>query len=265
MSTTLTVPTDGARIAVTVTGEGPPILWVQGSGVTGAGWTPQVARFAASHTCAVFDNRGIGASTASGPITVPDMARDAIAVLDALGWSRAWLVGHSLGGLICQEVAMTAPSRVRAMLLSCTFSRGPEATGLRAPMVWWGLRSRVGTRAMRRQGFLGMVAPPDQRTPEVAARLAPLIGRDLADSPPVLMAQVRAMAAYDRADALGSVEVPALVQSATDDVVAPPVFGQRLAASLPRAVYRELPGTHAHTLLDPAPFDALVADWLATT
>ena len=45
-----------------------------------------------------------------------------------LGWQRAHIVGHSLGGLVAQKLALTARERVRTLSLLCTFSRGADAT-----------------------------------------------------------------------------------------------------------------------------------------
>lgn len=252
------VRVDGARLRAWRCGEGEPILFVQGTAVGGLGWTPQLARFSREWSCAAWDHRGYGSSSLEGDVSVPAMAADGVALLDAFGWDRAHVVGHSLGGLVCQEIALSWPERVRSLTLSCTFLRGRQATRLTPGVIWRGLRTQLGTRAMRRRAFLAMIAPPDRRTEAEAERLAPLLGRDLADSPPVLRKQLRAMATYDRSSELGSIEVPTLVQSAGDDVIAPPVFGRALAGAVPGARFVLLDGTHAHPLLDPEPFDRML-------
>jgi pimeloyl-ACP methyl ester carboxylesterase len=59
----------------------------------------------------LFDNRGAGESeTPPPPWTVPDMAADAVGVLDALGIARAHVLGVSMGGMIAQEMAIGGPS-----------------------------------------------------------------------------------------------------------------------------------------------------------
>ena len=52
----------GCRLACSVRGEGPPVLLVQGVGVHGDGWRPQVEALAPRFRCLSFDNRGIGHS-----------------------------------------------------------------------------------------------------------------------------------------------------------------------------------------------------------
>lgn len=260
---TLQVEAESAHLFVQQGGTGDPILFVQGTGVIGEGWRPQLDAFAKTHAVATLDNRGIGQSTASGEISVEAMGRDCVAVLDALGWDRAHLVGHSLGGLIVQEVALQAPDRIRSLVLSCTFASGTQATRLTLATLWNGLRTSIGTRAMRRRAFLQMIATPEQQTPEVAERLTRYGGRDLADRPDVLMAQVRAMSRYDRSAELGMIEAPTLVQSARGDQIALPVYGRGLAERIPGARFVELDGAHAHTLIEPGPFNELLAGFLA--
>lgn len=110
------LPSSDLSIAYEVAGEGAPVLFIQGAGVPGAGWTPQVDSLSERFRCASFDNRGIGGS---GPLTsafrIEEMRGDALAVMDALGWESAHIVGHSIGGLVAQAVALEARDRVRSL------------------------------------------------------------------------------------------------------------------------------------------------------
>src|SRR5690242_11326425 len=53
-----------------------------------------------------------------------DYAADAAALLDEIGWERARLVGVSFGGMVAQELAVTAPERVERLALLCTSPGG---------------------------------------------------------------------------------------------------------------------------------------------
>lgn len=87
----------GCRLSYWLDGAGTPVLFIQGTGVHGAAWRPQINVLRDSHACLSFDNRGIGQSQPRGvAITIPQMARDALALLDAAGWTDAHVVGHSL-------------------------------------------------------------------------------------------------------------------------------------------------------------------------
>src|SRR4051794_31384796 len=115
----------GCRLSYAVRGNGPPVLFIQGTGTHGDGWRPQVDELSTRFRCLTFDNRGMANSQPhAGPLTVEQMAEDARALLDTQGWASAHVVGHSLGGLIALQLALDAPRRVRSLALLCTFARG---------------------------------------------------------------------------------------------------------------------------------------------
>ncbi len=71
----------------------------------------------AAFTFALLDQRGYGAARgAAGVFTVEEVAGDALALADGLGWDRFSVVGHSMGGKVAQRLAADAPERVRALV-----------------------------------------------------------------------------------------------------------------------------------------------------
>jgi pimeloyl-ACP methyl ester carboxylesterase len=68
-------------------------------------------------TYAFFDIRGYGQSRdVAGSFTIGEVAADAIALADKLGWSEFHLIGHSMGGKAAQKAAMDAPSRIKSVI-----------------------------------------------------------------------------------------------------------------------------------------------------
>ena len=190
------------QLAYELSGHGEPVLLIQGVGVVGECWRPQVDALKSDFQTLHFDNRGIGRSLpCSGPITIETMAADARALMDMAGWKSAHVVGHSMGGVIAQQLALDAPTRVRSLSLLCTFARGKDAARLTPWVLWISLRTRLGTRRMRRRAFLEMLWPRadlaacDQDA--LATRVAALVGRDLAEQPPILMKQLSALGRHD--------------------------------------------------------------------
>jgi pimeloyl-ACP methyl ester carboxylesterase len=241
-----TLDASGAILRYVREGNGVPVILVQGAGVVGEGWRPQIDGLRDRYTLAAPDNRGIGGSTLGpGPLTIEDMAADIIAIANAEGFERFHLAGHSIGGLIAQEVALRTPGRVRSLALLCTFLHGKEAARLAPDLLWIGLRTRIGTRAMRRRAFMRLVMPDAWlRTapPTLAGDLAALFGRDLADQPAIVMKQLRAASRYDASARLGPLAaIPTLVVSASHDRIALPTFGRALANTIPGARYVEIP------------------------
>src|SRR5689334_14230410 len=118
---TRSIDVDNGRLHAVRTGDGPPVLMIQGVGVGLSGWGPQVASLSDRFSIIAYDNRGVGRSThAGGPLSIALMAQDAVAVLDAFGVDRAHVVGHSMGGVIACEVALCTRARVQSLGLLCT-------------------------------------------------------------------------------------------------------------------------------------------------
>jgi pimeloyl-ACP methyl ester carboxylesterase len=241
-----TLDTPGASLLYSRTGTGPPVLLIQGVGVIGNGWKPQVDGLRERFTLVSFDNRGIGASISrDGPLTIEAMAADALAVMDSQGFDRFHVAGHSMGGVIAQALALATPARIKSLVFLCTFARGKDGSKVTLPMLATALRMRIGSRAMRRNAFLELIMPErylrQTDRAALAAELHPLFGRDLAEQPPIVMKQLRAMSRFDagaRLEALAP--IPTLVVSAAEDRIAPPSTGRALAAAIPGAKYLEI-------------------------
>jgi pimeloyl-ACP methyl ester carboxylesterase len=76
-------------------GSGPAVLFCHSFTMNGAMFSPQLTAFAGRYRCITWDQRGHGRSPASGPFTLWDSARDAVALLDRLEIDRAIFVGTS--------------------------------------------------------------------------------------------------------------------------------------------------------------------------
>lgn len=238
-------------------GTGAPVLFLQGVGITRQAWAPQVRGLSAHHRCVAVDHRGIGGSEGSlAALDVDRMARDALLLVESLGLSRVHVVGHSLGGVVAQRFALIAPERTASLALLCTFAGGRDLSRPSARLVWLGLRSRVGTRAMRREAFARLVSPEaliaERGLDVVASELEEVFGRPLSSPPDVADAQLAALRAHDERERLGELaRIPTFVGSAALDPIAEPRFGKALAALVGTATYREWPGaSHALPIQD---------------
>lgn len=259
-----------SHLSYQISGQGPDVLLIQGVGVIGQGWRPQIEALQDRYRLAAFDNRGIGDSPlGDGPLTIEAMAGDALALMDALGLQRAHVVGHSMGGVIAQQLALRAPQRVRSLALLCTFARGRDGARLPPRLLAQSLWAYVRGRAARRQAFLELVTPEAvlrRGDPAALAReLGELFGRDLADQPSVVLKQLRALARSDLSGQLGPLaSIPTLVVSAAEDRIARPAYGRALAAAIPAARYVEIPGAgHAAPIHHAAHINQLLAQHFA--
>jgi pimeloyl-ACP methyl ester carboxylesterase len=98
-------------------GDGPPILFSHGFLMDHTMFDAQVADLARDHRCIRWDERAFGDTRATGDFTYWDSAADAIGLLDHLGIDSAVFVGMSQGGFLSLRAALTAPDRVRAIVL----------------------------------------------------------------------------------------------------------------------------------------------------
>ncbi|MGW5240061.1 alpha/beta fold hydrolase [Monashia sp. NPDC004114] len=81
-----------------------------------------IRALAEHHEVLLLDNTGVGLSTGEVPVTVTQMARDAIAFLDTLGLDGVDLLGFSLGGMVAPEIALLRPRAVRRLVPAGTWS-----------------------------------------------------------------------------------------------------------------------------------------------
>jgi 3-oxoadipate enol-lactonase len=264
------IHTRDATIHYTREGAGTPLILLQGAGVIGEGWRPQIDALRDQYAIVAPDNRGIGRSTyRASVLTIGDMASDVLAIADAEGFDRFHLAGHSIGGLIAQEIALRARHRVLTLALLCTFERGGQASRLTPAIIWKGLRTRIGTRTMRRQAFMELVLPGAYLArvdrDALASQLATLFGHDLADQPPIVMKQLGAASRFDASSRLQELAgVPTLVVSSRYDAIALPEYGRALAARIPGARYVEIAdGGHALTIQCADQVNALLSEHLA--
>lgn len=261
----------GCEFACWTRGSGPPVLFIQGTGLHGNGWLPQIESLNQDHACLWFDNRGIGLSDPGGsaPISVEQMALDAAFVMDAAKWADAHVVGHSLGGCIALELALTRPDRVRSLCLLCTAADGAGLVHMNLGMVWRGIRMMLGTLPARRRAFLELVLTRAEHEAgdldRIAHELEPLYGHDLAVTPPIVMKQVRAMGRWTALPRLANLRnTPTLVVGASDDLIARRELVRSTAEGIPGANVVELPNAaHGVPVTDPETINALLRKHIA--
>jgi pimeloyl-ACP methyl ester carboxylesterase len=147
--TEFTTDDDGPLIAGRRAGSGPPVLLLHGGPGMGFDYLRDLAdELAEENDVAWYQQRGLEPSAAEGPYGVQQDVEDARRVLDALGWQKAYVVGHSWGGHLALHAAEAMPERLLGVLavdpLGCVgdgrwpefdeemFRRTPEAVRDRA-------------------------------------------------------------------------------------------------------------------------------------
>lgn len=245
---------DGVRLYHELHGDpdAPPLILLEGLGGDIPGWRRNVPRLAEELRVIAYDFRGNGNSDdPPGPCTIGTFVDDTLALLDELAVDRAHVYGQSFGGMVAQELALTAPERVRTLVLACTHmgpSRAVRPAGATAP-------KEEPWRALYAPGF------PDRHAEHVAEDLR--IGAAQPQHPAGRRRQWEAMQAFDSYRRLPNLRIPTLVLHGTEDRVVPVENGRRLAARIPGAELVLLEGAgHLYHSEQAEAADAAVLDFV---
>jgi len=185
--------------------------------------------FAIDREVIFFNNAGVASSNGTVPDTIEAMARDAISFTDAVGLNTIDVVGHSMGGLVAQEVALARPELVRRLVLVGTGPRGGEGIGALPAWV-----AELFTRKYERQEdmwlpILFAPTPTSQAAGRAyVERILARADRDAPVSDQSIAAQRAALAAYGAAKDPGyahlkGLRLPVLVVNGTGDIVVPTI------------------------------------------
>ncbi len=219
---TVHVQIDGPQVA-------PALLLLHSLGTDGRVWEPQAAALADRFRVIRPDMRGHGLSgTTAGPGSMARFAQDVVAVLDALGIGQAHVGGLSIGGLVAQQLAATAPARVASLVLADTAMVIP-------PPGFWRERAAI----VRTQGMAAIAEAVVARWVTAASLDAPatqgLRTMLLRTDPEGYAAAAEAIAAADLTASTSRLRVPSLVIVGAEDLATPPDAAAALAAAIPGA------------------------------
>ena len=109
---------NGTTLAYDVIGKGEPIVLIHG-GIVANAYAPLLNESAlADYQLVLYHRRGYGASARNtGPVSIPQQAEDALALMRHIGLARAHIVGYSYGGALALQLAQAAPDAVHSLAL----------------------------------------------------------------------------------------------------------------------------------------------------
>lgn len=253
-----TVDANGLKLYYEVHGEGEPLLCVHGLTCDTLAWIPQLEAFSGAFRTVIFDNRDVGQSSmAEGDYEVADMARDALALADALELESFHLLGISMGGAIAQEIAIQAPGRVRTLTLAVTFPAGGRYTQRLSEV--WGNRVRQISREQHVDELMLLNHSEEfYENPETVAWLRGMILQNPHPQPPEAFGrQLAACGRHNTRDRLGGLPMPTHVIGSERDILVPVWKSEEIASLIPGAKLTVVPNApHGVSLERPDEFNA---------
>lgn len=246
--------------------DGTPLLLIMGLSAQMISWDDSLMQaFVDQGFCAVrYDNRDVGESTwfddspidlerevgnflAGHPLNAPygieDMADDAAAVLDALGWRSAHILGASMGGMIAQSFAIRYPEKTRSLVSIMSTTGDPDvgqpdraaAEALLKPV------PEGREAAIEAAVEMGRVIGSPMYFDEDAERDKATRSYDRGNNPDGVLRQLLAILTQaSRTEALRQLDVPALVVHGQLDPLVDPSGGQRTHEALAHSELVEL-------------------------
>jgi flavin reductase (DIM6/NTAB) family NADH-FMN oxidoreductase RutF/pimeloyl-ACP methyl ester carboxylesterase len=223
-------------------GSGAPVLFIHGVGMNAAIWQPQIERMADRFDLVAIDMLGHGQSPL--PPQHPelaDYADQAVRLLDHLGLDKVFVVGHSMGALVAQELALRAPGRVRRIVsLNAVFRRPPELTEAvrQRAAALTGRGDAAGTAQTIARWFGDPVPAELEATAQKTASALSAV------DPEGYARTYRLFARADdeHADRLPALAVPALFMTGSEDKNSSPAMSAAMARLAPRGRCTVLPG-----------------------
>jgi len=250
------------QLAVSVQGEGTPIVLSHALGLDQRMWDAVAARLAPQHTVLRYDHRGHGGSAVpAGPYAMEDLLDDAARLIREWSAGPVVWIGLSMGGMVGQGLAIRHPELVRGLVIANSASRYPDAArplwNERIAKVEQGGLEAIADMVIERYFSAGFRASqPDI----VAAYRRQLLQTD----PAGYAAACPAVRDVDWLDRLASIRCPTLVIAGREDVGAPVALSEAMQQRIPGAELVVVDAAaHLSVVEQPAAFGAAIDRFLA--
>jgi len=245
--------------------DGEVLILSAGLGGSARYWEPNLETFAARWRVLLYDHRGTGRSDRALPeeVSVDDMARDVLALMDALGIGRAHYLGHAAGGLIGLALAAIAPERVGKLVVVNGWARLDPYTARCFDARLSLLRGSGAQAFIAAQPIF--LYPPDWISVD-SDRLDAEAAKQLEEFPgaETVVKRIAAVRRFDLTGRMGEIRAETLILATSDDHLVPPHCARDLAAGLPNAKRMlQFAGGHASNVTEPEEFYERVLPWLA--
>ncbi len=227
------------------------IVMIHGAGGRTEIWNGQLRHLGAQFNAVAIDLPGHGATPGNGFNAISDYATWLVDILDACFDAPVVLMGHSMGGAICQQATLQGSERIKALVLVGT---GPRLKV--APAFLEGLKKNFEPTV----DLIIKYAYSSSAQPLMISQGADLMKQA---GPEVLYNDFAACDAFDVRDRIGKVELPTLVICGKEDKLTPPSLCRKLNESIRNSKMIEIPGAGHMVMIEAwRPFNEAVIDFV---
>jgi len=237
------VKVDDIEVAYKVFGKGEPLFLIPGFSQTMDMWDPIVLHtLSSNHTIIIFDNRGIGDTTAGSKApSIQQFANDTAALIDELGFKiPVDILGLSMGGFIAQELTLLHPEKVDRLIILASSCGGKESL---PPQVSSEVMTSMVSGNATIDTFASTLFPNEwirEHTDYIQRNLVLPMDKVSKES---LKLQFEANSKWTgTCNRLSTITKPTLVISGTEDITSPPVNSVRIAEKIPGAWLVQIKG-----------------------
>lgn len=226
-------------------------------------WSLQIPTLtSAGFTILVFDNRGIGSSTApAGPYTAALLAADTKSLTTHLQIPKFHLMGVSMGGMVAQQYALAYPSDLLSLTLACTYAApGPFCSRMFA--MWADMAPVLGVPFVMRDVTLWAFTQDFFTQREDELRDVEMDMKYMTQSTPAYLAQLAVIQHFDTTAHLHQLKVPTLVLAGEQDILIPVSLSWSLHELIPASKWTTVRGGHGCMWEYPASFNEAFLDFL---
>jgi pimeloyl-ACP methyl ester carboxylesterase len=250
--------------AFTTLGGGPTVLMLHGIGGGHLSFAPQVETLAtAGYRAVAWDMPGYGHSAPIEPYTFKGLAQSCVQLIESLQARSVTLVGHSMGGMVAQEVVARRPDLVGRLVLCGTSPAFGKPDG-----DWQ--REFITQRTAPLDAGKSMADLAEALVPQMVGPGSLPEGVRLATHCMGLVPAatyrraLECIVTFDRRANLPNISVPTLLVAGEHDRNAPPAVMKKMADAIPRSSFIEMKGIgHLQNLEAPDEFDGLLLNFLS--
>ncbi len=227
-------------IAYKLFGKGDPVLMIPGFSMTKEMWGPILNDLSENHTVIIFDNRGIGETTAGNrTFSMNQFINDTVGLIEALEIEKPIdVLGLSLGGMIAQELAMSHPEIVNHLIVVASSCGGEKSLPPQlSPRDLQSMQTGTANKSL----FLHALFPDNwirENSDEINRTFAlPQVSQEN------LLKYGEAVSKWKGScDSISNIDKPVLVITGTEDITSPPINSLKIAEKIPSAWLIQIDG-----------------------